>query len=214
VWFWAFDQMVNPVVKEIVYIVVFVAQLLCGLATVTSASRMIFAFSRDGGLPASGALSKVSPKYRTPVAAIWTGATLAVLFVWGSSVISVAGTSAYTIVVSCTVIFLFLSFTFPIVLGALAWGTPKWDKMGPWNLGRGVFMLFAVLSVLSMILIIVLGIQPPNDKALYIVIGFFVLTAIVWFGFEQRRFKGPPMGEIIAARQAAIAEAEKAVGER
>ncbi len=71
-----------------------------------------------------------------------------------------------------------------------------------------------MLSVLSMILIIILGIQPPNDKAAYIVIGFFVLTAIVWFGFEQRRFKGPPMGEIIAARQAAIAEAEKAVGER
>ncbi|HVY21519.1 MAG TPA: amino acid permease [Bauldia sp.] len=214
VWFWAFDTAVNPAVKEIVYIVVFVAQLLCGLATVTSASRMIFAFSRDGGLPASAALSKVSPRYRTPVAAIWTAAVLSVLFVWGSSLISVAGTSAYTIVVSCTVIFLFLSFIFPIVLGALAWGTPKWDKMGPWNLGRGVFMLFAVLSVLSMILIIVLGIQPPNDKAAYIVVGFFVLTAIVWFAFEQRRFKGPPMGEIIAARQAAIAEAEKAVGER
>lgn len=214
VWFWAFDQQVNPLVKEIVYLVVFVAQLLCGLATVTSASRMIFAFSRDGGLPASGALSKVSPKYRTPVAAIWTAAVLSVLFVWGSSLISVAGTSAYTIVVSCTVIFLFLSFTVPIVLGMMAWGTPKWDKMGPWDLGRGVFMLFGVLSILSMILIIVLGIQPPNDKALWIVIGFFVLTAIVWFGFEQRRFKGPPMGEIIARRQAMIAEQEKAVGER
>ena len=33
------------------YLVIFIAQLLCGLATVTSASRMIFAFSRDGGLP-------------------------------------------------------------------------------------------------------------------------------------------------------------------
>lgn len=213
VWFWAFDQQVNPTVKEIVYLVVFVAQLLCGLATVTSASRMIFAFSRDGGLPASASLSKVSPTYRTPVAAIWTAAVLSVLFVLGSSLISVAGTSAYTIVVSCTVIFLFLSFTFPIVLGAIAWGTPKWDRMGPWDLGRGVFLLFAVLSVLSMILIIILGIQPPNDKAAYIVIGFFVLTAIVWFGFEQRRFKGPPMGDIIARRQAMIAEQEKAVGE-
>ena len=213
VWFWAFDQQVNPVVKEIVYLVVFVAQLLCGLATVTSASRMIFAFSRDGGLPASGALSKVSPRFRTPVAAIWTAAVLSVLFVFGSSLVSVAGTSAYTIVVSCTVIFLFLSFSFPIVLGLIAWGTPKWDRMGPWNLGRGVFTLFAVLSILSMILIIVLGVQPPNDKALWIVVGFFILTAIVWFAFEQRRFKGPPLGEMIAKRQAMIAEQEKAVGE-
>ncbi|MET0596267.1 MAG: amino acid permease [Mesorhizobium sp.] len=213
VFFWGFDQKVSSGIKEIIYLIVFVAQLLCGLATVTSASRMIFAFSRDGGLPASGSLSKVSPKYRTPVAAIWTSAVLSVLFVWGSSLVSVAGTSAYTIVVSCTVIFLFLSFTFPIVLGMMAWGTSKWDKMGPWNLGRGVYMLFGVLSVISMILIFVIGIQPPNDWALYITVGFFILTAIVWFGFENRRFQGPPLGDIIKARQGAIAAAEKRVGE-
>ncbi|WP_054312834.1 amino acid permease [Mesorhizobium sp. 1M-11] len=213
VFFWAFDQRVGSGVKELVYIVVFLAQLLCGLATVTSASRMIFAFSRDGGLPASGALSKVSPTYRTPVAAIWTASILSVLFVWGSSLVSVAGTSAYTIVVSCTVIFLFLSFTVPIVLGMMAWGTTKWDKMGPWNMGKGVFMLFGLLSIISMILIFIIGIQPPNDWALYITIGFLVLTAIVWFAFEARRFQGPPMGEIVAARQAAIKAAEQAVGE-
>ncbi|MGX5826681.1 amino acid permease [Mesorhizobium sp. 43Arga] len=213
VFFWAFDQRVPSGIKEFVYLVVFVSQLLCGLATVTSASRMIFAFSRDGGLPGSSALAKVSPTYRTPVAAIWTASILSVLFVWGSTLVSVAGTSAYTIVVSCTVIFLFLSFTVPIVLGMLAWGTPKWDKMGPWNMGRGVFMLFAFLSIVSMILIFVIGIQPPNDWALYITVGFFILTAIVWYAFERNRFQGPPLGDIIAARQAAIKAAEQAVGE-
>jgi len=213
VFFWAFDQRVSPGLKEFVYLVVFIAQLLCGLATVTSASRMIFAFSRDGGLPGSSALAKVSPAHRTPVAAIWTASILSVLFVWGSTLVSVAGTSAYTIVVSCTVIFLFLSFIVPIVLGMLAWGTPKWDKMGPWNMGRGVFMLFGVLSIVSMILIFVIGIQPPNDWALYITVGFFILTAIVWFAFERNRFQGPPLGDIIAARQAAIKAAEQAVGE-
>jgi amino acid transporter len=214
VFFWAFDQQVSSGVKEFVYLVVFVAQLLCGLATVTSASRMIFAFARDGGLPGSKSLSKVSPTYRTPVAAIWTAATLAVLFVWGSSLVSVAGTSAYTIVVSCTVIFLFISFTVPIVLGLLAWGTPKWDKMGPWDLGRPVFTVFAVLSVISMVLIFVIGIQPPNDWALYITVGFFLLTAVVWFGFERRRFQGPPIGDVISRRQAEIEKAEQAVGEK
>ena len=213
VFFWAFDQQVNGAVKWLVYLVVFVAQLLCGLATVTSASRMIFAFARDGGLPGSTSLAKVSPTYRTPVAAIWTAAILSVLFVWGSSLVSVAGTSAYTIVVSCTVIFLFISFTLPITLGLLAWGTPKWDRMGPWDMGRGVFTLFAVLSIASMILIFVIGIQPPNQWALYITVGFFILTAIVWFAFEKRRFQGPPIGELIAKREALIRAAERAVGE-
>jgi amino acid transporter len=174
---------------------------------------MIFAFSRDGGLPGSRFLAKVSPKYRTPEGAIWTAAILAVLFVWGASVVSIAGTSAYTIVVSCTVIFLFLSFTVPITLGLLAWGTEKWDRMGPWNIGRAGYTVFAVLSIIAMILIFVIGIQPPNDWALYITVGFLVLTAIVWFAFENRRFKGPPLGEMIAKRQAEIAAAEKAVGE-
>ncbi|MBY5521795.1 amino acid permease [Rhizobium leguminosarum] len=213
VFFWAMDSQVNPIVKDILYFAILISQWLCGLATVTSVSRMIFAFSRDGGLPASKALSKVSPQYRTPVAAIWTGSILSVLFVWGSSLATIGDTPVYTIVVSCTVIFLFFSFAIPITLGLFAWGTSKWDKMGPWNLGEGAFKLFAVLTVIAMILIFILGIQPPNEWALYITVGFLVLTAIVWFGFESRRFKGPPIGAEVAKRQAEIAAAEAAVGE-
>ena len=37
------------------------------------------------------------------------------------------------------------------------------------------------------------------------------LTAVVWFGFERRRFKGPPIGDEVAKRQAQIAAAEKAL---
>ncbi|HUD52276.1 amino acid permease, partial [Parvibaculum sp.] len=185
----------------------------CGLATVTSASRMIFAFSRDGGLPFSKLLAKVSPTRRTPVAAIWTGATLAVLFVWGSTVVSIAGTSAYTIVVSCTVIFLFFSFAIPITLGLFAYGTSKWPKMGPWNIGRGAYSLVALLSIASIILIFVIGVQPPNDWALNITVGFLIVTAIIWVAFENRRFQGPPTGDLIAERLANIKAAEAAVGE-
>jgi amino acid transporter len=213
VFFWAMDAQVNPTVKEILYFAIFISQFLCGLATVTSCSRMIFAFSRDKGLPASSALGKVSPAHRTPVAAIWTGATLAVLFVWFTSAITIAGTPAYSIVVSCTVIFLFLSFALPIALGLVAIGGPKWQTMGPWNMGVGVYKLVAILSILCMILIFYIGIQPPNDWALPITVGFLVVTAIVWFAFEQRRFKGPPIGDEVAKRAAEIAAAERAVGE-
>ncbi len=212
VFFWALDAQVNPVVKEILYIAIFISQLLCGLATVTSASRMIFAFSRDGGLPASKTLAKVSTKYRTPVAAIWAAAVLSVLFVWLASVVSIAGTSAYTIVVSCTVIFLFFSFAIPIVLGVFAYGTGKWPAMGPWSMGRALYTIIAVLVVISMILIFVIGIQPPNQWALYITVGFVVIAAIVWLVFENRRFKGPPVGDIIKKRQADIAAIEAKFG--
>ena len=114
IFFWTSDQVLPQTWKQILYVVVVVSQYLCGLATVTSASRMIFAFSRDGGLPGSGALRAVSPKYRTPVAAIWASAVLAVLFTGYAE--------WYAVIVSVTVIFLFLSFTVPIFFGLLAHG--------------------------------------------------------------------------------------------
>ncbi|MBI2803293.1 MAG: amino acid permease [Gammaproteobacteria bacterium] len=211
VFFWGMDAQVNPTVKVVTYVAIFVSQFLCGLATVTSVSRMIFAFSRDGGLPMSKALAKVSPAYRTPVNAIWTGSILAVLFVWGSSLVSIGETPVYSIVVSCTVIFIFFSFVIPITLGLFTYGTAKWPKMGPWNMGRGLFSLFALLSIISMVIIFIIGVQPPNQLASNVTLGFLILTAVVWFGLENRRFKGPPIGDVIAKRQAEIAAAEAAL---
>jgi len=212
VFFWAMDKQIPATIKTVLYAAIVLSQWLCGLATVTSISRMMFAFSRDGGLPFSRSLASVSKKYRTPVHAIWAGSILSVLFVWGAKAVEASGvTPVYTIVVSCTVIFLFFSFAIPIALGLFAHGTAKWPTMGPWNLGPAVFKLFAFLSIVAMVLIFVIGVQPPNDMALKITIGFLILTGIVWFAFENRRFRGPPIGDMIAKRQAEIAAAEAAL---
>lgn len=199
---------------NILYLLILIAQLLCGLATVTSTSRMIYAFSRDGGLPVgSKTLASVSKRFRTPVAAIWTGAILEILFVWMAQTVSIGGTNIYTIVVNATLIFLFLSFTVPIALGFFAIGTDKWPKMGPWDMGIGLYKLFAVLSVLGMILIVFIAVQPPNGNVLWITLAFLVLAAILWFAFENKRFKGPPIGDAIKQRQAEIAAIEAKFGE-
>jgi hypothetical protein len=49
-----------------------------------------------------------------------------------------------------------------------------------------------------MVLIFFIGVRPPNDLALKVTIGFFILTAIVWLAIEKRRFQGPPIGDVIA----------------
>ncbi len=204
VFFWMMGAVIPAPLKMAIYVVILVAQYLCGLATVTSTSRMIFAFSRDGGLPGSRWLAQVNPKFRTPVAAIWTGAVLAVAFT--------AYTPLYTTIVSVTVIFLFLCFTVPITLGLIHF-RKKWSKMGPWDIG-GWYRVFAVLCIASMVLIFIIGVQPPNQNALWITLSFLILTAVIWFGFERRRFQGPPIGDQIAKRQAALRAAEAAVGEK
>jgi amino acid transporter len=214
VFFWAMGERVPEGIRLILYGLIFISQFLCGLATVTSVSRMLFAFSRDGGIPgASGMLAKVSPTYRTPVNAIWAGSILSVLFVWFTSSITIAGTPAYSIVVSCTVIFLFLSFALPIFLGMIAYGGPKWPNPGPWSIGGTMFRLVGLLSMLSMAVMFYAGIQPPNDWALPITIGFILLSLLIWVLFENRRFKGPPIGAEIARRAAEIRAAEAAVGQ-
>ncbi|GLS34053.1 Amino acid transporter [Mesorhizobium albiziae] len=214
VFFGTMDAIMPSGIKTVLYFAILIAQFLCGLATVTSASRMLFAFSRDGGMPVgSAALAKVSPQYRTPVTAIWTAAILEILYVFLAQFVSIGGTNIYTIVVNSTLVFLFLSFTIPIVLGMMTYGTEKWPNPGPWAMSAGLFKLVCVLSVIGMAVILFIAVQPPNDKVLPITIGFLILTAVLWFGFERRRFQGPPIGEEIARRKAIIAAAEKAVGE-
>ena len=91
-----------------------VAQYLCGLATVTSASRMAYAFARDGGLPFSPAVRWVCPRRRSPAVAIWGVSAAAVLFTLYTPVYS-------TITAVCT-IFLYVSYVLPTALGARAHG--------------------------------------------------------------------------------------------
>ncbi len=215
VFFGTMDAILPPGLKMTLYFFILITQLLCGLATVTSASRMLFAFSRDDGVPGfSKPLATVSPKYRTPVNAIWTATVLCILYVVLALSIKVGETSIYVIVVNSTLVFLFLSFTIPLVAGMLAFGGPKWPKPGPWAMSAGLYRLVTILSVVGMGVILFIAVAPPNERVLYVVLGFIAIALVVWVAVENRRFEGPPTGERIAARKAAIAAAEAAVGEK
>lgn len=213
--FGTMDAILPNGLKVALYVAILIAQLLCGLATVTSASRMLFAFSRDDGVPlVSKALSSVSPKFRTPVTAIWTATVLCILYTLLAMTIKVGETSIYVIVVNSTLVFLFLSFTIPLVAGLFAYGTPKWSKPGPWAMSAGLYKLVTLLSVVGMGVILFIAVAPPNERVLYVVAGFIAVALVLWVLVENRRFEGPPTGERIAARKAAIAAAERAVGEK
>jgi amino acid transporter len=162
----------------------------------------------------SRALSSVSPKYRTPVTAIWTSTVLCILYVLLAMSIKVGGTSIYVIVVNSTLVFLFLSFTIPLVAGLFAYGSAKWPTPGPWAMGAGLYKLVTVLAVVGMGVILYIAVAPPNERVFWVVAGFIALALILWVTVENRRFEGPPIGDRIAKRKAAIAAAEAAVGER
>jgi len=178
---WTLRQALSPGLAKTFFVGIGVAQYLCGLATVTSASRMAYAFARDGGLPFSGALRRVSEAHRTPAVAIWTVSVLAILFM---VVIPYA-----TIAAVCAV-FLYISYVLPTAIGFFAHGR-SWTAMGPWQIGRW-YRPLAALSVVGCLALIVIGMQPPNQQAVWIVGGAFAALTLAWFGFVRRRFQGPP----------------------
>ena len=200
---WLMQQSAMPVfLKDILIIGIVIANFLCALAGLTSTSRMMYAFSRDGGLPFSKALSQVSPKYKTPVNAIWWGAVL--------SVISVLYGDAFVVLSTGCAVFLYISYLMPIAAGLRAEMNGSWTKKGPFSLG-GASNLVAVLAIIGCAVLIFVGVQPPNEKVGYLSVAMLVVMGIIWFTFESRRFQGPPMGEMVARRRAEIAAAEKAM---
>jgi amino acid transporter len=189
--------------KDLLAIGIVVANYCCALAGLTSTSRMVFAFARDGGLPASGFLRKVSPVHRTPVVAIWTSAVLSVA-------VTLYSPAFAALAVGCAM-FLYISYAMPIAAGLVTEGK-TWTEFGPFRLGA-LSKPLAVLSLLGVVLIAYAGIQPPFDILINYAVGLLILLLVIWFGFERRRFQGPPIGDMIAKRQAEIRAAERAVGE-
>ncbi len=182
--FWTMRSTLPPILAVILFAAIAVAQYLCGLATVTSASRMAFAFARDGGLPCSGWLRQINPHFQSPVAAIWTVAVAATLFT--------VYTPVYSTITAVCVIFLYISYVLPTAMGFVAYGR-TWRNMGPWTMGIW-YRPAAVVSVMGCLSLIVIGMQPPNDQALWVVAGTVAFLFCWWWGRARHTFPGPPTG--------------------
>ncbi|HPH13687.1 MAG TPA: amino acid permease [Burkholderiaceae bacterium] len=202
---------------KVLLVGVLVSNFLCALAAVTSTSRMVYAFARDDGLPLSALLKSVSPKYRTPVAAIWATAIFTTIL---TAITTPLG--AFAALSTGCAMYLYISYGMPVIAGFFAEGK-SWTTFGPFRLG-GLYKVFAVIVMIGTVVVIIAGHTfVPSIAAdaaaktdfvpglTYYSIGFLIFLAVIWFGLENRRFKGPPVGEEIAKRQAAIALQEKAL---
>ncbi len=205
-------------IGKLMLVGVMISNFLCALAAVTSTSRMIYAFARDGGLPASKLLASVSPTYRTPNAAIWAT-------VIACSILTAITTplGAFAALSTGCAMYLYISYAMPVVAGLFAEGK-TWNEFGNFRLG-GLSKLFAVIVGLGAVVVTIAGHTFVPSIAgdatagtsfvpgLWIYsVSFAVLLGLFWVLSENKRFNGPPMGAEIAKRQAAIAATEKALG--
>src|SRR5579862_6132864 len=139
------------------------AQLYCGMSSITSASRMMYAFSRDGATPGHQLWRKLNAQ-RVPVYSVWAIAVLAFLCAFPayfSKAIGVgAGYVAYAAVTSIATIGLYIAYALPIYL-RLRLGD-AWEP-GEWNLGRN-YRWIGTTACLWVLFIAVLFILPTGPN--------------------------------------------------
>jgi amino acid transporter len=161
------------------------AMWFCGLASITSNSRMLFAFARDGGLPASRALASVSARFRSPAVAVWVSAAAAfAVALWSG---------AYAAMVALSTLALYASYALPIAVGLRTRRRGTWTHRGPWDLGRASTAV-NVAALAWSAAIMVLFVLPPNQLAGYTFAGCAVLLVAYWGLSRRHTFVGPKVG--------------------
>ncbi|XP_024463349.2 amino-acid permease BAT1 homolog isoform X2 [Populus trichocarpa] len=195
--------------------VVAVAIFFCGMSSVTSNSRMAYAFSRDGAMPLSSLWHKVNNQ-EVPINAVWLSVVISfcmaltdiisntnlvqesrhgpsekhVIFVYlGSEV-------AFQAMVSIATIGLYIAYALPIFFRVTL--ARKSFIPGPFNLGRyGVLVgWIAVLWVATISILFSLPVTYPitNETLNYTPVavgGLLILTISSWILSARHWFRGP-----------------------
>jgi len=172
-----------------------VAMSLCGLASIAAAGRMLFAFSRDHGVPGSPVLRQVSHRFRTPANATVVIVVFSYLL---TNAAFIAGSfTAIAIVTAISTIALYWAYGVPIFLGIF--GKQEWRDQAVWKLGR-FSKPIAAIACLWIVLISFLFLWPTsgNPWTLIAYLVFLGFLLVYYFAWARGHFKGPivEVGEV------------------
>jgi amino acid transporter len=184
-------------------------QLFCAVSCATSASRMLYAFSRDRAVPGSAHWSQLSAN-RVPARAVMLVAVLSALVTLPALIEVNVGTAeaplilpiAFYAVTSIAVQGLYLSFAIPIFL---RWRHGDRFEVGAWNNGSKYkwMNLVAVAEIVIVSLYLMMptvpGAVPFSDDfawkfvnyAPVVVLGALVAITVWWEVSAKHWFKGP-----------------------
>jgi len=147
-----------------VLLIASVGQFFCTTACMTSTSRMLFAFSRDGAVPGASLWARLN-KDKVPANAVLISSIVAAVITVPALVpVDINGAPvpvAFYAVVSVAVIGLYLAFAIPIFL---RWRAGNSFKQGSWNLGSK-WKWMAPIAILEIAVISVYFILPFTPAA-------------------------------------------------
>ena len=201
---------------EVLLFIAVVAQTFCTIASTTSASRMMFAFSRDGAVPGHKYWSRVSKRDRIPLYTVWGIVVMAFLTPLPAWWFNYTGYFASTAI---AVIGLYIAFMLPVILRLRA--GDRFER-GAWSLGRH-YKWIDWIAILWIVFICIVFMLPFNyagvpwhtfDWNLFNYTPIPVLVAFLlfggWYWFSAKKwFKGP----VRQGDDAELARIEREFGE-
>ncbi len=163
-----------------------IAMAFCGLSSVASAGRMLFAFSRDDGLPGAAWLKKVSHRYRTPANSLVAIVVVSWLFSVAAFIVGTG--TAIVIITAISTIFLYAAYGVVIYLGATTQG---WLSERVWSLGRWSKPIAWVAVAWVLVLMVLFSWPTSGNISWPFMVVTVVLLLIYYYGYAREHFKGP-----------------------
>ena len=197
-----FEAAMGTAWVKLILLISVVGQLFCGNACLTSASRMTYAFSRDGAIPGWRIWSKVNDR-KMPVNAVLFMVGAATLLTIPALFPNADGTPiAFYAVVSVAVIGLYIAYVIPIYL---RWREGDKFDVGPWNNGKKYKWMnpLATVWVIIITIIFILPTVPAGvpfsddfdwqsvNYAPLVTFGVFAAVGVWWLVSAKRTFTGP-----------------------
>ena len=197
-----FSTALSPGWDKLIVIIATVGQLFCGMACVTSCSRMTYAFSRDHAIPGWRLWTRLN-HHRVPAYAVVFACVCALIMTSPALFGDQNGVAyAFFAVVSICVIGLYIAYVLPVYL---RWRMRDRFVPGPWTLGRHYRWVnpAAIIWVAICVVIFILPFSPaavPGRKEFDwryvnyapVTVGGLLLIVGVWWAVRAKHtFKGP-----------------------
>ncbi|GAV55425.1 hypothetical protein ZYGR_0AV00560 [Zygosaccharomyces rouxii] len=169
-------------------------QFLMGASSMTAASRQIWAFARDDGMPLSNILKKVDPKFHVPFYAAICSGLMSLLLGLLILIDDAAAEALFSLAIAGN----YLAWLTPNFL-RLTWGRDVF-RPGPFYLGKFWSPLVNWTTVIFMAFIIIMvmfptqksGINKENmNYACVIGPGTWLLSLIYYWVYKKKEYHGP-----------------------
>jgi amino acid transporter len=182
--------------QDFLLLMIIFAFFSCGTSIQGAGSRLAFSYARDDALPGSSWISRVHPRFGTPVNALLGGAVVTVLFVllvFASPATNKhilwftypGGVNALVALVSFGVSGIYLSFLLTVV-GAIIARSRGWVPEGRFQIGRwGMVVSVAAAVYLGLMLINIIaptGLSSPRAAFNFDWITLMVMVVIAIVG--------------------------------